>query len=206
LQQLVTGAVYVAERQVEYWTSRAIEDYFLNAGYDCVAYPLTPHAEHYIPADFIFEAGQHLKIFGLQYKPLHGPTDHWHLTQPQHQTVQSFPWINYGLSELRATRDVRNSLHALRLKSCAFPYVAELTLAASFPYKRWGAFSRGLEDCSEGRIVRCVSEFTDLFATALGVLPAVAEVERMLDVFLLNLDGRRALRFSTEIRGGGELA
>lgn len=200
----MTGTLYVAERQVEYWTSRAIEDYFLNAGYDCFAYPVTQHAEKYIPADFIFQTGNRAKIFGLQYKALYGPSEHWHLTRHQHQAIQAFPWITYGLSELRTTREARNALHLLRLKRPAFTYVPELTIAATFPYKRWGAFSKDLETCSEGRLVRSVPEFMDLFIPALESLSAVSEVERMLDVFLVNLDVPTVLRFSSAIRADDE--
>lgn len=36
----MVARTFVYERQVEYWTSRQIEEFFLNAGFDIVVYPV----------------------------------------------------------------------------------------------------------------------------------------------------------------------
>ena len=197
----VACRAYVAERQVEYWTSRQIEDWFFNAGYDCVAYPLTMQAERYIPADFIFESGTRTKIFGLQYKTLYAnSSDHWHLEHVQHQQLQSFPWISYGLSDLRSTRHSRNALHSLRVKKSDFLFSSDLLVRDSFPYKRWGAFAADFEACSEGIPCGSIDAFVELMMPGMSDLPAVSEVERMLDIFLVNIDTRRTVLLSSGIR------
>jgi hypothetical protein len=42
------------ERQVEYWTSRGIEDFFLDNGFEVPVFPLTQLTEAAIPSDFLF--------------------------------------------------------------------------------------------------------------------------------------------------------
>jgi hypothetical protein len=68
---------YPHERQVEYWISRGIEEYFSNEGYDVVVIPNSPRVEKLVPYDHLF-AGRGIKIFGLQYKRLYpGSEDFW---------------------------------------------------------------------------------------------------------------------------------
>jgi hypothetical protein len=62
------GSPYLYERQAEYWTSREIEDYFLDAGYEIVTFPLSQRTEKVVPFDFIFFEQATTKLFGLQYK------------------------------------------------------------------------------------------------------------------------------------------
>lgn len=64
---------YPHERQIEYWTSRAIEDYFDNEGYSILVLPNSPRIEKILPYDHLF-AGKGVKIFGLQYKRLYNGT------------------------------------------------------------------------------------------------------------------------------------
>lgn len=69
---------YVYERQTEYWTSRGIEDYFLDAGFELVTFPLSQVTEHEVPFDFIFFEKATCKIFGFQYKALYQDArDYW---------------------------------------------------------------------------------------------------------------------------------
>src|SRR5258708_13092605 len=60
------GRPYVAERQVEYWSSRQVEDFFWDLGYECLSFPISQKAEQLIPPDFIFQPNDTLKLFGLQ--------------------------------------------------------------------------------------------------------------------------------------------
>ena len=104
---------YVYERQTEYWTSRQIEEHFLNAGFELLTFPLTQLSERRLPADFIFFDRNRAKVIGLQYKTLyHNNSDHWRLTAHQHEAMRElFPWVYYAASELRSSRENRNALH-----------------------------------------------------------------------------------------------
>ena len=57
---------YVHERQTEYWTSRQIEEHFLNAAFEVLTFPLTQHTERRIPADFIFFDTARAKLHQVQ--------------------------------------------------------------------------------------------------------------------------------------------
>lgn len=98
---------YVPERQSEYWTSRQIEDYFENSGADVHTIPIPQQIEKMLPADFVFLPEHKVKLFGFQYKALYGDKygDYWKLESNQHNTLQSFSWIYYGLSELKSRKD-----------------------------------------------------------------------------------------------------
>ncbi len=102
---------YVPERQTEYWTSRQIEEHYLNAGFELLVFPLTQLSERHLPADFILFDKHRAKVVGLQYKALyHNGNDHWRLTAHQHEQMRErFPWIYYSASELRSIRDHRNA-------------------------------------------------------------------------------------------------
>ena len=91
---------YLKERQIEYWTSRQIEDFLLNEGFDVFVNPIPQNLEKLLPADFVFQSTK-LKLFVFQYKALyHNSVDHWKLSSQQHKTLQTFDWIYYGFSEI----------------------------------------------------------------------------------------------------------
>lgn len=83
---------YPNERQTEYCTSRAIEEYFENRGYPVVAIPNSQRAEKHVPFDHLF-ANHRLKLFGLEYKRLYESPHHWRLSRDQHHRLFAFPWI-----------------------------------------------------------------------------------------------------------------
>lgn len=173
---------YVAERQIEYWTSRQIEDFFAQQGYECIAYPVSQAVEKHLPADFIFHTGP-IKLFGLQYKALyHNTYDCWLLESNQHSTLAKFPWIYYGLSDIKQISEFRSALYALRVKNNRFAFQPKLATRNALPYRRWWAFYKGLLGCSFGSRAdspealkqllspphsdfpwRIYAEFTDLF-------------------------------------------
>jgi hypothetical protein len=59
-------APYIYERQVEYWTSREIEGFFLDSGFEVLVLPITQLTERGVPSDFLFLDGRTNKLFGLQ--------------------------------------------------------------------------------------------------------------------------------------------
>lgn len=58
---------YVYERQVEYWTSRGMEGFFLDAGFEILVLPITQLTERGVPADFLYLDTGTNKIFGFQF-------------------------------------------------------------------------------------------------------------------------------------------
>lgn len=186
---------YLHERQTEYWTSRGIEDYFLDAGFEVVTFPITQRSERHIPFDFVFFDGTTSKLFGIQYKPLYqNGTDHWPLTEHQHEQLQEFKdWGYYGLSEVRDGSDHRVALHQSLFVDVAFPYRDTITKQDLHgKYYRWGGFFDNLKKCPVGRVVESRKDIE----AALRPIDRqdIPEIdEHLLDVFVVNLTKRRML-------------
>jgi hypothetical protein len=120
---------YVYERQTEYWTSRQLEEFFLDLGFEIITFPLTQLSEKYIPTDFIFFDKNRSKIFGFQYKTLyHNNYDFWRLEGAQHANLKRFPWIYYCFSEIRRPGDHRAALHLARIATTNFSFKHKITL------------------------------------------------------------------------------
>jgi len=194
---------YVHERQVEYWTSREIEDFLLDAGYDILVFPITQLLESKIPADFLFLDTSTNKLFGLQYKALYGnASDFWNVAQHQHTTLSNFDWIYYALSDLKDARQRRNALHYLRLVTASFAYRSKIVAApwdhTALPaYSRWAAFYEGLKDCSIGRKITARADLISALWPAGGNYPP--EVAHIVDdVFIVNPEQRRAVVYSAK--------
>jgi hypothetical protein len=114
---------YVYERQTEYWTSRQIEEFFLDAGFELIVLPITQLYEAYVPADFIFFDKKNTKLFGFQYKALYGNgQDHWNLNMQQHMKLKKYNWIYYCMSELKNYSELRLSLHKCKILTANFEY------------------------------------------------------------------------------------
>jgi hypothetical protein len=114
---------YVYERQSEYWTSRQVEEFFIDNGFEIITFPLIQYHEKQLPADFIFFDKKHTKLFGFQYKALYkNNRDFWKIDSVQHKQLSLFPWIYYCLSELRKPKDFRASLHLARIVESNFEY------------------------------------------------------------------------------------
>lgn len=186
---------YVTERQVEYWTSREIENSLLDVGYQVVVLPIPQNLEREIPADHVFSGD--LKIFGIQYKALYhnGKQDFWRLSKKQHSTLKGFPWIAYGLSEIRSIKQARSSLYALRIKNPSFSFAWTLRLADSSPYMRWWAFFRHLQSCTWGAKVSSLEEVQELLSDAWEQLTDDDQRE-FCDLFLLDMETPMAVRIS----------
>lgn len=196
---------YVYERQVEYWTSRGMEGFFLDAGFEVIVLPITQLTERRVPTDFLYLDSATNKIFGFQFKALYkNGDDHWNLDAAQHGGLASFDWMYYGLSDLRSSRQHRNALHYLRVLPTQFRFQPKLSAAGWSqnelpPYFRWAAFFEGLCSCKHGRRISSRSDLqralwphTD--QTAPGEIVQIAD-----DVFIANLEARRAVRFSSGV-------
>lgn len=195
------AATFVYERQVEYWTSRQIEEFFLNAGFDIEVYPVEQGIERYLPADHIFRVDDALiKLFGLQYKALyHNSVNHWKFDQRQHTRLAHFPWIYYGLSELQSVSDGRNSLHYLRILSSEFPYVNKLDVGSLSRYYRWGAFYQFLQAGQVGRPVYSISDLREA-VSPFGEIEMERTILEVTDIFIANFNTKQLVNLSPQLR------
>jgi hypothetical protein len=173
-------APYIYERQVEYRTSREIEGFFLDSGFEVLVLPITQLTERQVPSDFLFFDGSANKLF-------------------------YFEWMYYGLSDLTSSRQHRNALHYLRVVSPSFSYEARLTRPRlqqlQVPrYVRWAAFFEGVRDCRYGCRVGSGAELARVLWPR-EVPAAPRELSEIADeVFMANFEGRRTVRFSSAIR------
>lgn len=197
----MVAKTFVHERQVEYWTSRQIEEFFLNAGLDIVVYPVEQGIERYLPADHIFGVDDALvKLFGIQYKALyHNSVNHWKLDQRQHNRLVHFPWIYYGLSDLQSVSDGRNGLHYLRILSSAFPYVNKLDVGSLSPYYRWGAFYQHLQSCQTGRLVQNISDLREAISP-LQERDLERTIIEVTDIFVANFNTKQLVHLSPQLK------
>lgn len=179
---------YVTERQSEYWTSRQIEDFFENTGVDVHTIPVPQHIEKRIPADFVFLPEHKIKLFGIQYKALYQDTygDFWKLESHQHDTLKKFPWIYYGLSELKSRKHKRNSLHLLKIYKSNFDFPKSgKFLQNNYPaehYYRWGGFFKMLEEC------KCGLKINSLLELKVALSDSYQDIASDIHLFLHNFD------------------
>jgi hypothetical protein len=198
-------ATYPHERQIEYWVSRAIEDYFENEGYDIVVLPNSPRAEKALPYDHLF-AGRGIKIFGLQYKRLHnGKQDYWLIDIGQFQQLSKFDWIYYALPQITSIHQHRNALHLLAITTSA-SMKNKIGLATSpsyqllqsdlgvgrskVPYFRWGGFVQKLFACTEGWHPNTAEELRSILRDADALF------NTLIDLYIVPLSTKLAIRLS----------
>jgi hypothetical protein len=157
---------YVYERQSEYWTSRQIEEFFLDNGYEVITLPIPQTHEFNLPADFIYFDKGNSKIFGFQYKALYrNGRDHWPLDAAQHRELSRYSWLYYCFSELKDYRNARAALHFARIVNTGIEYQESI-----YPYgqgriefySRWGAFYQGLVQCRKGVKVTSKDELLEI--------------------------------------------
>jgi len=202
---------YVYERQAEYWTSRQIEEFFLDIGFEIISFPLTSFSEKYIPTDFIFFDKNLSKIFGFQYKTVyHNKNDFWKLDKTQHSNLKNYPWIYYCFSEIRRTRDHRAALHLARIASTDFLFTKKIYLSGDDKlefYMRWGAFCQKLEKCEVGKKVMSRSELIDLLNTGSvysGTSNFCKLIDLMTDIFLADYESKHMVHLSSIIKSNHE--
>jgi hypothetical protein len=192
---------YVDERKVEYWTSRALDSFFENEGFQVRTFPLTAVTERMVPADFVFFDKQTKKLFGLQYKVLYrNGKDRWNLDEIQHTQLREFDWIYYGLSDLTLTAQENNALHYLRIVSADFDYEARLTRGdfqrRGARFLRWAGFFEGMRACKYGL------KITSPAALQRALWPHEDSIAREItqiinDAFLVDFENRRVAKFSS---------
>jgi hypothetical protein len=193
------GSPYVFERQSEYSASRSVEDFFASAGYECIALPIDSRVEEVLPGDFLFFDRSRVKLFGLQFKALyHNRVDHWRFDRSQHSTLSRFPWIYYALSELRDIRELRNSLHAVRIKECRFRFRSTVRIDASSPHRSWWDFYSEFVACRLGVEVSSADHLRQLLSGNDSSIFS-QRIEEIADLFLANIDSRRLVHFSPRL-------
>ncbi|MEH1893677.1 MAG: hypothetical protein V7K92_31110 [Nostoc sp.] len=197
----MTAATYVAERQVEYWTSRQIEEFFLDAGHQILVYPIEQRIERYLPADFLYNIDSPIKLFGIQYKALyHNGSDYWKLDQRQHDTLGSFPWIYYGCSDLRKSSDFRNSLHYLRVYENNKPIPPKLLPERRIFYTQWAVFYEYLLSCKRGEVTSTREKLIDLLSPYTAQVIRQDSINNIVDVFAFNIESKNTVKLSSQLR------
>ena len=199
---------YPHERQIEYWVSHAIEDYFENQGYDVVVLPNSNRAEKTIPYDHLF-VGQGVKVFGLQYKRLHkAKKDYWLVDIGQFRQLSNLKWIYYALPQITSIRQHRNALHLLAIATSASlnNKIGSVTTSSyqllrsdlgvgssKVPYYRWGGFVQKLFACSEGWHPISIDELRSILRDSVNL------INTLTDLYIVPLDtkdSRLAVRIS----------
>lgn len=189
---------YLYERQTEYWTSRGIEDFYADAGFEIVTFPLSMKTETIIPFDFVFFEKSTCKIFGIQYKTLyHNDQDFWMLNEGQHFKLQKYrDWAYYCLSEMTSAQDHRIAIHKsifvpVKLNFTSKLYVGKLDTM----YYRWGGFIGGLKSCTIGQRVTSRNEIEEVIYPLKEDF--IEEIDKnLIDLFIANLEERRLLHLS----------
>lgn len=195
---------YVYERQAEYWTSRAIEEFFLDSGFEVLTFPLSQLSERILPADFLFVDKTHAKLFGLQYKPLYrNGEDFWPIDLQQNERLKKFPWIYYCLSDLREASQHRLALHFCRIVDPA-RIDADKIFASGVHrlqyYSRWAAFYENLTSCRKGHRVESLTDLLHLLEPITN-LHFAWELRALVDVFVANFKEKRTVHFSPLLMG-----
>lgn len=191
---------YVYERQSEYWTSRRVEEFLLDAGFEVVVYPLVQYYEKFIPADFIFFDKKRSKMFGLQYKALYrNDEDFWQIDLVQHHTLMRYSWIYYCFSELKNPADFRSALHYARFVEPVLIHQDRLYRThGNFPiYSRWGAFFQRLEKCRNGVVVYSDEHLRSILKPENNTELVSKLIETMIDIFLIDFATKHTVHFSS---------
>jgi hypothetical protein len=186
---------YVTERQAEAWSAEQIKRDFERRGFQCKTYPMSQRLEPAVPADYIFGLEGRVRIFGLQFKALYPSPDHWRLERGQHATLQKFPWIYYGLSEVKSGAEEQDALELLRLKNPAFQFQSRLYRDRTGS-ESWSAAQRRLLRGDWGEPINDAPDFINLFVRVWDEPLMVREGNNMADLFLANIDSRRIARVS----------
>lgn len=193
------AAAKVKERQTEYWTSRAIENFFHDEGYEVSTFPLSGVTEGELPLDYVFWSPRFAKMFGIQYKALYGNGDeHWPIDVAQLAALKNIPWAAYSLSEMDDPRQWRSALHR---QAIVFPAKVDLRpgsvrierrdLGERIRYARWGGFIEMIERCQFGFKV---DGKADLRAELNRLVQSPnRELLQMVDLFVADKEERKVL-------------
>ncbi len=148
------------------------------------------------------------KLFGLQFKSLYkNGEDVWNISETQHERLQQFDWMYYGLSDLTSASQQRTALHYLRIKGVDFPYQPHLTrkdlsgFGTGGVYSPLGGVLRGIEGVPTW--ARRIHNRQELHESLWPYPDRVAPreiVEIADEVLLSDFQNRRAIRYSSVIR------
>ena len=197
----------VKERQTEFWTSRAIESFFLDEGYEVTTFPLSGVTEGELPLDYIFWTPQFSKMFGIQYKALYGwgDEDYWPIDVAQLAARMAIPWAVYSLSEIEDPRQWRSALHRQVL---VFPnrieartghhQIKRRELGEKLKYARWGALVAMIERCDFGLRVESAEGLRSELQRL--VRSPNAELLQMVDLFVADKEERKLLHLDPMLR------
>lgn len=197
---------YLFERQSEYWTSRQVEEFYMDLGFTIIPFPLTQLAERRLPTDFIFFHKEKSKLFGFQYKALyHNGEEYWSLDERQHNDLSHYSWIYYCLSEMKSTHDHRTALHYVRIIKPDFEYRSKLRPRWDDNdqirlYSRWGAFYQNLEKCINGVVIESEGHLRDLLMFNSNDVHLKKVVDMAVDIFLTDFESKNAIHFSPFLR------
>jgi hypothetical protein len=202
---MIMATPYIHERQSEYWTSRQVEEFFLDLGYEVLTLPLTQLVEKNLPADFLFFDRKRCKLFGFQYKALYKNTkDHWLINADQHNTLSEYPWLYYCLSELRNANEHRIALHLTRIIDSRFKHQEKIFTKSDEIlkiYSRWGAFYQGIEKCFNGIIIDSPEHLKELIMRNKDDPHLKRLADLAVDVFLADLDLKNMIHYSPFLQG-----
>jgi hypothetical protein len=192
---------YLYERQTEFWTSRQIEEFYLDLGFNVIPFPLTQLAERELPSDFIFFDKDRSKLFGLQYKALyHNGDEYWPIDERQHSDLSRYPWMYYCLSEMKSVHSPRTALHYVRILKPDFEYRRKLHPRWDDNgirlYSRWGAFYQNLEKCYNGVVVKSEKHLRELLTFNSNDVHLKRVVDMAVDIFLTDFESKNAIHFS----------
>lgn len=144
-------------RQTEYWTSRQIEEFFFDAEFEVVTFPLAHYGERVIPSDYLSYDRRLTKLFGLHYQTLNRNGKYYWDIEPEHQAaLRRFPWLYYCFSRLKGPLQYRSALHLMQIMSTDNEFPRRLYPDGESrvsAYWRWGAFYQGLANCTRGVLV-----------------------------------------------------
>lgn len=199
------GRPYIYERQIEYWISRQIEEFYLNAGFELMVLPLNQRHEKLIPSDFIFFDQKQTKLFGLQYKTLYeDENDYWPISITQQKSLAPFPWIYYCLSGLKNVQEHRNSLYFAKFMPVnVLRWTEEVFIRGDYRLQNiehekdtWGAFYNGLQECTVGTLVESRQHLEKLFIPVDDDKDMFDFLDQVVDLFLPDYSLRKIVHLS----------
>jgi hypothetical protein len=146
-------------------TNEEIKRFYRQAGIAVKTIPISRLFEKHVPADTVIALDGFTKVFGLQYKALHDD-GYWHTQSPpgQHDTLRSFRWIRYCLSEMRSLAECSSALHLARFAIPRWvPVPTPLDNRNRYSYGRWGGIAQSLMSCSLGERIESEDDLTRVF-------------------------------------------
>lgn len=142
-----------AEFSYQIWLAECISTYFRNQGFEVNHSSQTQRAEKFVPFDLQFRVrrGDFAKGFGIQVKRPHarGRDLVWPIDPRQHETLNNYPWIYYGLPAFVDEADQTRACEKTAFTR-AEGRRTEVSMASMPSHDTWTGFARSLELCQRG--------------------------------------------------------